>query len=134
MRRTTLRELIKDPRWNGNVSAFARDAQKPASQIQDMLDGRKAFGEKVARQIEQRIGLPLGTLDGAPPVSPIVRESAVVYGSPITAEASLVGREWDKLSEPIRTHIRQMIHMLVGTQVRARRAKKKDRPSRALHA
>lgn len=39
----------------------------------DMLDGKKSFGEKVARKIEAKLGLPRGWLDainnGVPPMT-----------------------------------------------------------------
>ena len=61
-RRTSLRRII-DQRFDGNVSRFAQSAGKAQSQIADMLDGRKAFGERVARTIESNLHLPVGYLD-----------------------------------------------------------------------
>ncbi len=130
LRRKALRTLIDDGRWAGNVTAFAKEVGKPQSQVQDMLDGRKAFGEKVARQLESKAGLPAGALDGNQASANLVRDvsAQVVYGSPISVEASLLGREWDKLKEPLKAHIRELILMLVGAQVRESRAKSKGKP------
>lgn len=61
-RRDSLRRIIAE-RFGGNVSRFAQSARKAQSQIADMLDGRKAFGERVARAIESNLHLPVGYLD-----------------------------------------------------------------------
>lgn len=47
------------------LSSFAKRAGKPDSQINDMLAGRKSFGEKVARDIEAKYdpSRPSGWLD-----------------------------------------------------------------------
>lgn len=48
---------------SGNVTAFSRRIGRSQSQVADMLAGRKSFGEKVARDIEQRLDLVRGWLD-----------------------------------------------------------------------
>lgn len=68
LRRARL-QLAIDTWFGGNASALARAAGKPSTQIADMLAGRKAFGEKVARQIEEALSappcsMPKGWLDG----------------------------------------------------------------------
>lgn len=73
-RRTRLRQLIED-RFDGNVSRFAERVGKSQSQIQDTLDRRKSFGERLARDLEERAGVPIGWLDqdsGAKPPPPAV--------------------------------------------------------------
>lgn len=50
-RRARLRDLIEQ-RFDGNTSAFARAVKRQPQQVNDMLAGRKAFGEKVARAME----------------------------------------------------------------------------------
>jgi hypothetical protein len=62
LRRYILKALI-DEKYGGNVSAFATAIKKAQSQIADTLDRRKAFGEKVAREIETRAKLPRGYFD-----------------------------------------------------------------------
>lgn len=61
-RRTRLRLAIKDLAGD-NLTALANRAGKPPSQFSDVLSGRKPFGEKLARDIELRLGLPQGWLD-----------------------------------------------------------------------
>lgn len=64
IRRKALRKLIAE-RFGGVARQMAIACKKPEGQINDMLSTppRKSFGEKVARQIEQALGLPVGHLD-----------------------------------------------------------------------
>lgn len=52
-----------DRECGGNQAELARRAQRKPNQIADMLAGRKAFGEKVAREIERNLGMPPNQLD-----------------------------------------------------------------------
>lgn len=47
----------------GNRNELARRIGRSPSQTNDMLNGRKSFGEKIARAIEDQIGKPHGWLD-----------------------------------------------------------------------
>ena len=55
-RRAVLRHYIES-RFDGNVRQFSLVAGKADRQLNDMLAGRKPFGEKVARDIEKNVGL-----------------------------------------------------------------------------
>lgn len=85
-RRARLRLAIDE--WFGGVdSALARAADRPPAQISDMLVGRKSFGEKVARAIEERLAgppcfMPSGWLDesGAKGVEPSKASDDEAYG------------------------------------------------------
>lgn len=57
-----LAELIRN-RYDNNAAAFARAVDRSSSQINDTLAGRKSFGEKFARHIEQKLSLPDGYMD-----------------------------------------------------------------------
>lgn len=61
IRRQKLAKLVDEY----NLAVVAKRIGKPASQISDMLAGRKSFGEKVARAIETSWGpdMPSGWLD-----------------------------------------------------------------------
>lgn len=61
VRRENLNRLVE----RDTLSSVAIRVGKPASQLKDMLAGRKSFGEKVTRQIEKRYApdLPQGWLD-----------------------------------------------------------------------
>lgn len=61
IRRKILAEIVA----RDGLSSVAKRVGKPDSQINDMLNGRKSFGEKVARAIEKRYApdLPSGWLD-----------------------------------------------------------------------
>ena len=63
-RRERLREIIK----REGLASAARRFNKPDRQLNDMLAGRKSFGEKVARAMERShdSSLPPGWLDAAP--------------------------------------------------------------------
>ena len=76
IRRRNLRRLI-DERTDGNAAAFAELVGKSPSQINDMLHGRKAFGEKAARSIESAAKLPLMALDIAPRDATLARYAVV---------------------------------------------------------
>lgn len=58
IRREVLRALIK-ARFNDTPNQFAVAADKPPGQINDMLakPPRKAFGARIARELENKLGL-----------------------------------------------------------------------------
>lgn len=62
LRQRRLAALIKD-RFGDNAAAFARAIDRSSSQVNDMLSGRKSFGEKVARYIENKLNLTDGWFD-----------------------------------------------------------------------
>jgi hypothetical protein len=49
--------------FDGNQSRLAEKIQRPPRSVNGMLHGKKSFGERVARDIEQLLGLPRGALD-----------------------------------------------------------------------
>lgn len=78
-RRDRLR-LFLDAECGGNKTELARRTKKKQSYISDLLRGSKSFGEKVAREMETRLGLEAGHLDRAPNLAPgKVRESPPPY-------------------------------------------------------
>lgn len=52
-RRAELKKIVD----HLGLSVVATKTGKPASQINDMIAGRKSFGEQVARELEQKLGL-----------------------------------------------------------------------------
>lgn len=128
IRRKALQRIINDEHGK-NVSAFARTAKKPQAQIADMLAGRKAFGEKVARSIERNASLIPGILDRDPDDPNRRPDEAMIFGAPITAEAAQIGREWAKLNEPVRGQMATLIMMIVAAQIREARTPGKPRRS-----
>lgn len=88
IRRKRLVQLIQD-RFGGNQTEFAEQVGRRQSAVSDMVRGAKSFGEKIARDIELRLGLPELWLDGAdsekdvePPVSGKTDEYYIVAKSP----------------------------------------------------
>ena len=66
------------------LSVVAKQACKPDRQINDMLAGRKSFGEKVARSIEEKMGILRGELDRnltGTPTRPPVQAEAISPGA-----------------------------------------------------
>ncbi|SDH25824.1 S24 family peptidase [Nitrosomonas sp. Nm132] len=61
IRRANLKDLVDME----SLSAVSKKAGKPDRQINDMIAGRKSFGEKIAREIEENYAshLPTGWLD-----------------------------------------------------------------------
>lgn len=50
----------------GSWAELARRINKRPSQISDMVRGKKSFGDRVARDIELKLGLPRLALDDPP--------------------------------------------------------------------
>lgn len=63
IRRKRLGQLIQD-RFGGNQTEFAEQVGRRQSAVSDMVRGAKSFGEKIARDIELKLGLPELWLDG----------------------------------------------------------------------
>lgn len=120
-----------DPR--GNVSAFAQTVDKAQSQIADMLDGRKSFGEKVAATLAKQLELAGYPAPDFGPTSPAdrgassrVSEVATTRLHGLSDEAISLAKTWQKLAEPIRTQIRALVETLGGAPPRGdRRAQSK---------
>ena len=63
----------------GNAAELARRIRRSPSQTNDLLQGRKAFGEKLARSIEDNLGLFQGALDQEPSPVDLARR-AIAFG------------------------------------------------------
>jgi len=125
VRRNRLRQWIDD-KFDGVASRFAASVGKSQPQIQDMLSGRKSFGERIARDLERRGQMGKGWLDAES--GPVVADRAAATHSwsiSPSAEEAEVGREWGKLEEPQRSCVREQILCLVAAQKRDARTKAK---------
>lgn len=81
-RRQKLRAEIDGPRFDGNQAAFCAAVKKSPQQINDMLSDppRKAFGDKVARSMAERLGYDsLYFDDGLLPSSNIAPSLTLAY-------------------------------------------------------
>jgi hypothetical protein len=130
LRRQQLREWIKF-NHESVVMRFAAAINKPQPQVADMLSGRKSFGEKVARQIEQLAKMPPMYLD-TPPGGLAVREPTLGYhGVQLTRAGALLAAEWEKLDVAKRLKFETKILAEVAKGVRSRRKPPKgDRPTK----
>jgi len=63
MRRARLAKLIKDF-FGGSQAQFIDKTNENQSEISALLNTKKSFGEKKARKIEEKCGLPIYWLDG----------------------------------------------------------------------
>ena len=59
-----------------NQAELSRRMQRKPNQVSDMLAGRKAFGERVAREIEANLGLMPGDLDRVEGLQAVKRHPA----------------------------------------------------------
>lgn len=62
VRVANLRAFV-ERKYDGNKSAAARDYGCQPQQMNDLLAGRKSFGEKVVKRCVERMGIPAGYLD-----------------------------------------------------------------------
>lgn len=94
----------------GNVSAFADAIGKRQSQIADVLDKRKPFGEKLARGLEDLVAEKLMPL-GMPELRFDIGREAIqmFYGVPLTREAVEFAADWVKLRGSIKAAIRDLV-------------------------
>lgn len=129
LRRSRLRQWIVD-QFAGNASEFARFVKRTQPQIQDMLDGRKSFGEKVARSIEKAARMPPGHLDDVRIANEVREPAALYHGVMLTRAGALLGAEWEKLQLSDRIEVEQDIQARVARHVREARKKLKDGPNR----
>jgi len=111
VRRGKLREAIRRD-WQGNVSRFATAAGKKQSQIADMLDARKPFGEKVARSIESAVGWSRGWLDEPDAPEPITDSAEPRFERRHIA----LLQSYLSLPDEQRFAVRMLIETLAGAQ------------------
>ena len=104
IRRANLRLLVE----RDGLSSVARRAGKPDRQINDMLAGRKSFGEKVARAIEKSLDPSRapgwldvsGGVDLLPSVNTQPAQSEVIFTSDNVIEPAFdEPRRWPFLPE-----------------------------------
>lgn len=115
VRRAALRAWI-DKHHKGNVAAFSREAKLRQPHIAEMLVSKRVLGEKAARSIEKKAGMPPRHLEG---VSGGTKEAKHTYhGILLTRAGALLGAEWEKLDIDRRAHYEQQIYAEVAQKVR----------------
>lgn len=120
-RRARLAEWIRR-NHDDNATAFARSVDKKQSQIADMLDGRKSFGEKVARDLELRARMPVGYLD-----SDTDDDRLMYHGLLLTRAAAQLAAEWEKLDLADRIELEEEIRRRVQTRILGERERLSER-------
>ena len=63
LKRIRIANLSRLAELNGSRSRLAEILGKAPQQINDMIRGTKSFGARIAREIEDKLDLPPGTLD-----------------------------------------------------------------------
>lgn len=88
----------------GGRAALARRCGKTTQQISGMLQGQKGFGERIARDIEQKLGLTPGTLDLDTMPADVCSTADVLPMKPPLAEriTALEARKEYALAEPLK--------------------------------
>lgn len=88
----------------GGRAALARRCGKTTQQISGMLQGQKGFGERIARDIEQKLGLEAGTLDQETMVASVCTSGEALPMRPPLAEriTALEARKEYALAEPLK--------------------------------
>jgi hypothetical protein len=112
VRRRALRAKLAEQ--TTTLNAFAKATGKSQSLLADVMRGAKGFGERLARDIERRAGWTDKLLDSEPGTG--LSEPMIRHGLPISPDAVDMGREWDKICEPIRTHLLVLVRMLLDAQ------------------
>lgn len=80
IRMQNLQRLI-DSRFAGRDNQFAQAAGISPSQVTQWRTGYRNIGEKAARNIEDKLGLPQGHLDQPTPTGHAVEEAKAKYGN-----------------------------------------------------
>lgn len=127
-RRNNLRYLVAQT--GGQVEVAKRVDTDPAylSQVLANWKGR-GVGDALARRIETAFGKPVGWMDQAHDQKPIPAE-VVVHGFKISQETAALAAELEKLTEPLRSVVFHLIHVMVAQQVADKRPGKPKASSR----
>ena len=121
IRRKRLADIC-EKRFGGHQSKMAAAIDKSANYLSRALsDGpnRKKIGEKFARDVESKLGLNSGFLDEV--IDNQSPGSVKFYNMIMTREAAQFAIEWDKLDEPVRSQMRELVESMVAAQIRAKR-------------
>ena len=134
-RRNNLRALVEQ--FGGQTELAKAVGTDPAylSQILGDWKGR-GLAPKLARRIEVALSKPLGWLDQAHDQKVIPAEVSL-HGVKVSPESAQLAAEIEKLNEPIRSVIFQIIHALVAQQVvnsRPQSAKRQESPRKTVSA
>lgn len=122
IRRQRLRQWI-DAKHGGNITAFADSIGRKQPQISDVLAGAKSFGEKLARRIEDKAGMPKRYLDGPDVTGQL---TALYHGVKLTRSGALLGAEWEKLPIDLRADFEEKILAAVAKHIRSQRPRDPD--------
>jgi transcriptional regulator with XRE-family HTH domain len=128
IRQRRVRELIR-AEFEGKQSQFAEKIGKADNYVSRILSNgpnRKGIGETLARDIEAKCGKSPRWLDDVSNDARTgERRRNTLFGLPISEAAVTLGRDWDKLVEPLKTQIAELIQTLAAAQIRLERRQQK---------
>lgn len=104
VRRQRLRRYIEE-RYGGNVTRFATAVDRAPHFFNDLFRSRKKFGEKLARSLEERIGLPPYYLDA---IDQQVRDAQPQQVPSTPSEAEL-DRAWKTYPHEIKARLVSLV-------------------------
>lgn len=102
IRRNNLRALIQQ---HGTQKKLADAAALSVAHVSHMNTGHRAVGDKIARHIEQQLGLPFGWMDAAEHVTHQVAESGAEYHTATDAEIAEAIDKYRQLDHAFRQYI-----------------------------
>jgi hypothetical protein len=117
MRRTRVAKLMEDRRLKQRAfGELVEVSEATVSRWFQTGAGRKNIGEKVARRIEEKLGLPRAWLDGIEPAPVVVAEPAAAYNAqpmPLTTVLCLLATHLDAAALSSRPLIADMLRRFV---------------------
>lgn len=102
IRRNNLRALIAR---HGSQKQLADDAGLSVAHVSHMNTGHRAVGDKIARQVEQQLGLPFGWMDVAEHPDNHTAEPASAYDAVTDAEIAEALHKYSSLDHAFRQYI-----------------------------
>lgn len=91
IRRASIKRLIRD-RFGGSQAQFGRAIERDDAYVWQLVHGKRGVGERIARHIERKLGLPRGELDMAPhELAQMVQETRATYTLNKDRQAMILG-------------------------------------------
>lgn len=94
-----------DKLFEKNQSAMGRELHMRPNQINDMIHGRKSFGERVARRIEERLKLPRYALDEDLRVDVLERAKAALNHQDLAWPFSISRERFTRLPNAVKLRV-----------------------------
>ena len=113
VRRRRLRAWIAE-KFGGKALRFAKSIDRPQPQIAEILRGKRPFGEKIARALEDEAKMPPGWLDRE---DGSAEQKLLYHGIALTRAGAQLGAEWEKLDLGDRIEVEEDIRQRVQRKI-----------------